>query len=185
MINFWDVPCLAAPIAHAGRPRRSAALQTDQYKTIGDLHGMAGVGGAGLNSQQWLNLCKSVIQAMGAGAITIPGRPGYQLIAAGFGTDTNGLAFGMAPRGRVSSGIVNLTRSSRPSWPLSLERGQPYRRAKEFSAPDRRAIHGRRIPPRLNLTMPVLEEIRSPISMASARSQTGAQPSGICFVRVR
>jgi hypothetical protein len=28
-----------------------------------------------------------------------------------------------------SSAIVNLTRSSRPSWPLSLERGQPYRRA--------------------------------------------------------
>jgi hypothetical protein len=35
-------------------------------------------------------------------------------------------------------GIVNLTRSTRPSWPLSLERGQPYRRAKDFSAPNRR-----------------------------------------------
>jgi hypothetical protein len=53
-----------------------------------------------------------------------------------------------------SSGIVNLTRSSRPSWPLSLQRGQPYRRAKDFSAPDRRATHGRRIPPLLKLTMP-------------------------------
>ena len=41
--------------------------------------------------------------------------------------------------------IVNLTRSSRPSWPLSLERGQPYRRAKDFSAPNRRATDGRRI----------------------------------------
>jgi hypothetical protein len=42
----------------------------------------------------------------------------------------------------------------RPSWPLSLERGQPYRRAKDFSAPDRRATRGRRIPPLLKLTMP-------------------------------
>jgi hypothetical protein len=53
----------------------------------------------------------------------------------------------------TSRGIVNLTRSSRPSWPLSLERGQPYRRAKDFSAPNRRATDGRRIPPLLKLTM--------------------------------
>jgi hypothetical protein len=52
-------------------------------------------------------------------------------------------------------GIVNLTRSSRPSWPLSLERGQPYRGAKDFSAPNRRAADGRRIPPLLKLTMPL------------------------------
>ena len=51
-------------------------------------------------------------------------------------------------------GIVNLTRSRRPSWSLSLERGQPYRRAKDFSAPNRRATDGRRIPPLLKLTMP-------------------------------
>jgi hypothetical protein len=56
--------------------------------------------------------------------------------------------------GKGRSGIVNLTRSSRPSWPLSLERGQPYRRAKDFSAPNRRATDGRRIPPLLKLTMP-------------------------------
>src|SRR5437773_9892604 len=53
-----------------------------------------------------------------------------------------------------SRGIVNLTRSSRPSWPLFLERGQPNRRAKDFSAPNRRATDGRRIPPPLKLTMP-------------------------------
>jgi hypothetical protein len=58
-------------------------------------------------------------------------------------------------KGMRLEGIVNLTRSSRPSWPLSLERGQPYRRAKDFSAPDRRATHGRRIPPLLKLTMPM------------------------------
>jgi hypothetical protein len=39
-------------------------------------------------------------------------------------------------------------------WPLSLERGQPYRRAKDFPAPNRRATDGRRIPPLLKLTMP-------------------------------
>ena len=54
-----------------------------------------------------------------------------------------------------STGIVNLTRSSRPPWTLSLERGQPYRRAKDFSAPNRRATDGRRIPPLLKLTMPL------------------------------
>jgi hypothetical protein len=57
-------------------------------------------------------------------------------------------------RAQQVNGIVNLTRSSRPSWPLSLERGQPYRRAKDFSAPDRRATRGRRVPPLLKLTMP-------------------------------
>jgi hypothetical protein len=56
------------------------------------------------------------------------------------------------------SGIVNLTRSRRPSWPLSLERGQPYRRAKDFSAPNRRATEGRRIPPLLKLTMPSVRQ---------------------------
>src|ERR1700730_3536862 len=52
------------------------------------------------------------------------------------------------------AGIVNLTRSSQPSWPLSFERGQPCRRAKDFSAPNRRATDGRRISPLLNLAMP-------------------------------
>ena len=55
---------------------------------------------------------------------------------------------------RGAAGIVNLTRSRRPSCPLSLARGQPYRRAKNFSAPNRRATDGRRIPPLLKLTMP-------------------------------
>ena len=48
-----------------------------------------------------------------------------------------------------ADGVVNLTRSSRPSWPLSVERRTPYRRAKDFSAPNRRATDGRRIPPPL------------------------------------
>jgi hypothetical protein len=38
----------------------------------------------------------------------------------------------------------------------SLERGQPYRRAKDFSAPDRRATHGRRIPSLVGVVVLVL-----------------------------
>ena len=56
-------------------------------------------------------------------------------------------------------GIVNLTRSSQPSRTLFLERGQPCRRAKDFSAPNRRATDGRRIAPLLKLTMPGLGPI--------------------------
>lgn len=67
--------------------RNERALRADQYALIGKLHGMAGVGGAGLPADQWLALYQNVIQAMGGNGIV-----------AGFGTDTNGLAFGMAPR---------------------------------------------------------------------------------------
>ena len=68
---------------------------------------------------------------------------------AGLGTAAPSTA---GPRdGMGQASVVNLTRSSRPSW---LERGQPYRRAKDFSAPNRRATDGRRIPPLLKLTMP-------------------------------
>jgi hypothetical protein len=82
------------------------SMRADQYQTIGLLHGMAGVGGAGLAAPQWMDLYNSVIQAMEAGAMSfpIPGKPGsfqHAPIAAGFGTDTNGLAFGMAPRGPI------------------------------------------------------------------------------------
>jgi hypothetical protein len=41
--------------------------------------------------------------------------------------------------------------------PLSLERGQAYRRAEDFSAPNRRATDGRRMPPLLKLAMPPRE----------------------------
>ena len=61
------------------------------YQTLGRLHGMAGVGSAKLNSFQWLSLYQRVILDMSNnGAI--------QGIAAGFGTDMNGLEFQMPPR---------------------------------------------------------------------------------------
>jgi microsomal dipeptidase-like Zn-dependent dipeptidase len=63
------------------------ALRADQYLTIGTLHGMAGVGSAGLTAPQWLTLYNQVIGAMGGGTI-----------AGGFGTDTDGFALGMPPR---------------------------------------------------------------------------------------
>ncbi len=57
-----------------------------QYGRIGALHGMAGVGSAGDNAQDWLTSYNQVISAMGFGAV------------AGFGTDTDGLEIGMPPR---------------------------------------------------------------------------------------
>jgi hypothetical protein len=78
-----------------------------------------------------------------------------------------------------SEGIVNLTRSSRPSWPLSLERGQPYRRAKDFCAPDRRATHGRRIPPLLKLTMPAGTIRRVPVG-SPRRGRAGHNRCASC-----
>ena len=71
----------------------------------------------------------------------------------------------------MTAGIVNLTRSDRPSWPLFLERGQPYRRAKDYSAPNRHATDGRRIPPLLKLTMPVeaILQGRQPVELTATR----------------
>jgi microsomal dipeptidase-like Zn-dependent dipeptidase len=64
------------------------AFRSDQYALIGKLHGMAGVGSGGLNAAQWLRLYSEVVQAMGGNNVF-----------AGFGTDTNGFAPGMPPRG--------------------------------------------------------------------------------------
>src|ERR1700733_10999846 len=47
---------------------------------------MAGVGSAKLTADQWLSLYAQVIQSMGPGAV------------AGFGTDMDGMEFGMPPR---------------------------------------------------------------------------------------
>ena len=55
------------------------------YKTIAQLHGMAGVGSANLNAYQWLQMYGQIVRAMGGAS-------------AGFGTDTDGLAMGMPPR---------------------------------------------------------------------------------------
>lgn len=58
------------------------------YAAIGNLHGMAGVGSARLDAVQWLAQYANVVNAMGG-----PSR-----VAAGFGTDMNGLEFAMPPR---------------------------------------------------------------------------------------
>jgi microsomal dipeptidase-like Zn-dependent dipeptidase len=59
------------------------------YAAIGQLHGMAGVGSAKLDAYQWMQLYNAVVAAMG----------GPTKVAAGFGTDFNGLEFAMPPRG--------------------------------------------------------------------------------------
>jgi hypothetical protein len=76
-----------APILYLGvLPTTERSLTKDQYQRLGQLHGMAGVGSAGRDAQEWLSMYNSVIQEMGSNA------------AAGFGTDFNGLEFGMPPR---------------------------------------------------------------------------------------
>lgn len=67
---------------HGGNENSRSA---GQYARIARLHGMAGVGGAGLNAYQWVDLYGAVVQAMGNAV-------------AGFGTDMNGLVMGVKPR---------------------------------------------------------------------------------------
>jgi len=62
----------------------------DVYASISQLHGMAGVGSAHLDSYQWLNAYNAVISAMNPNGNLSP--------VAGFGTDMNGLEFQMPPR---------------------------------------------------------------------------------------
>jgi hypothetical protein len=57
-----------------------------QYQQIANLHGMAGIGSANLDSYQWAELYQAVWHVMGANA------------ALAFGTDTDGFAPGMPPR---------------------------------------------------------------------------------------
>jgi microsomal dipeptidase-like Zn-dependent dipeptidase len=62
------------------------SLTAAQYQEIGKLHGMAGVGSAQLTADKWLAMYQQVTQAMG------------QPTGAGFGTDMDGMEFGMPPR---------------------------------------------------------------------------------------
>jgi hypothetical protein len=62
-------------------------LTADNYKSLGQLHGMAGVGSVGLDACSWMNAYNAIIQAMGTNEMGI----------AGFGTDQV-LAMGMPPR---------------------------------------------------------------------------------------
>jgi len=61
-------------------------MSTNHYQAIARLHGMAGIGSAGVDAHDWVKSYQEVIHVMGPGAV------------AGFGTDTDGLAMGMKPR---------------------------------------------------------------------------------------
>jgi microsomal dipeptidase-like Zn-dependent dipeptidase len=76
----------------------------DTYAAIGSLHGMAGVGSAKLDADQWLRAYNAVVNAMG----------GPTKVAAGFGTDMNGLEFAMPPR------------SGAAGWPPTWVPGPQY-----------------------------------------------------------
>jgi hypothetical protein len=92
------------------------SLRGDQYACIGRLHGMAGVGSGGLDAQVWLNQYNDVVASMqgrnGACRFTT-GVDNSSPVAAGFGTDTDGLALGMPPRPGSS---VNLPPSTDGNW---------------------------------------------------------------------
>ncbi len=60
-------------------------LSAGQYKAIGTLHGMAGIGSADTGAYRWAQIYVQTIEAMGGHG------------AAAFGTDTNGVAKGMPP----------------------------------------------------------------------------------------
>lgn len=62
------------------------SLSELQYARLGKNHGMAGVGSAQLTADNWAALYQDVITAMGPGS------------GAGFGTDMDGMEFGMPPR---------------------------------------------------------------------------------------
>jgi IPT/TIG domain len=80
------LPYSSGDVVQPGGSTNERALTQEQYQAIGRLHGMAGVGSAKLTADQWLSLYTQVIQSMGPGAV------------AGFGTDMDGMEFGMPPR---------------------------------------------------------------------------------------
>jgi hypothetical protein len=83
------------------------ALRLDQYMMIGGLHGMAGVGGAKQDPFTWWRLYSHITQVMGSDS-SQPYNPDGSCppllaavpcgsVVAAFGTDTDGLEFGMPP----------------------------------------------------------------------------------------
>jgi len=95
-----SVPSGGYPLSSGHNTPRGGAGSTErnlspaQYRSIGSMHGMAGVGSGNTDAYGWINAYMSVIQAMGGPA----GGPIADIAAAGFGTDTDGLALGMPPR---------------------------------------------------------------------------------------
>ncbi|HUO74220.1 MAG TPA: hypothetical protein VMU39_25840 [Solirubrobacteraceae bacterium] len=67
------------------------SFPVDVYAQIGALHGMAGVGSAKMTSYGWLQSYNAVMSAMS--------NNGKYNVVGAFGTDLNGLEFGMPPRG--------------------------------------------------------------------------------------
>ena len=74
------------------------SMSTDHYKAIAQLHGMAGIGSAGINAHQWVVMCQEVINVMGRNAVVA------------FGTDTDGLAAGMPPARTPRSAMMTPSR---------------------------------------------------------------------------
>ncbi len=90
------------------------SLRAYQYAIIGRLHGMAGVGSGGTNSQDWLAAYSRVIQAMGGDTTYPPYREGT--VVAGFGTDANSLVLGMPPRPGSPGSALPPSKDGSKTW---------------------------------------------------------------------
>jgi len=124
-----------------------------RIRTVGPPSERVGLPGRNANASQATRMVSNASPCSGGPRVRIPFAPAASQRRTPFGLVHSSVTrYGDAAT--MTAGIVNLTRSDRPSWPLFLERGQPYRRAKDYSAPNRHATDGRRIPPLLKLTMP-------------------------------
>jgi microsomal dipeptidase-like Zn-dependent dipeptidase len=83
-------------------------LTPQQYKDIGSLHGMAGIGAANTDAQAWLSTLSQTVSAMNVGNLPV--------IA--FGTDADGMEFMMPPR--AGSAVNPATPLPPPAIPLTL-----------------------------------------------------------------
>jgi VCBS repeat protein len=86
------VRCPVSYLTHCFGSASERSLTSLQYRRIGNLHGMAGVGSANVDAYRWIKLYGEVVQVMGQTADV------GHFVPAGFGTDTDGLALGMPPR---------------------------------------------------------------------------------------
>jgi hypothetical protein len=88
-LRSFFVPTLQGESQHDINPQsedeNERSMNVARYEEISKLHGMAGIGSASSNANQWAAMYQEVVNVMGNGAI------------AGFGTDTNGVAPGMRP----------------------------------------------------------------------------------------
>jgi microsomal dipeptidase-like Zn-dependent dipeptidase len=123
----------------ASRSNNERSLTPSQYRKIGGMHGMAGVGSS--DAYTWVQKYLEAIQAMG----TPTGSPGADVPAAAFGTDTQGLAMGMPPRRGSSvqySSSFPMSSLGNKTWNYNTDGVAHYGMIVDFLADARTAPNG-------------------------------------------